>query len=324
MVDITATEAQGAGNQKSQLPHKPGLLDKLSGDAKFVPEALIPVLPSELVGGSVPYIPGMEEEAVWNAAVQSCGTERVHYVFSIDDNRCWYLAVPSASLASHPNSWCPLAAALPGNSEFWDKETVYLYEQEGQAAALRWDPETGRMQLFLGPARTILPRIQSMDANFVTINPLMAQMVPWRNKDLRTDQLARAAGRLMVFTGLSVTLLSFVIMIVLYLIAAFLQPKLENARAETDTATNALMINASTALENDAVKHFNRIQELLDALYGIKGTLVRYEVMAGGAGIEWEALVPAAYTNGSQAALAGAQPVGEIEKDGRVRIKGRQ
>lgn len=322
MADAVATEA--AGPQKAQQPHKPSFLDKIAGDAKHVPENLIPVLPSELVGGSVPYIAGMEEEAVWNAAVQACGTERVHYVFSVDENRCWYLAVPSAALASHPDSWCPLASALPGNSEFWDKETVYLYEQEGQAAALRWDPETGRMQLFLGPARTILPRIQSMDANFVTINPLMAQMVPWRNRDLRTDQMARATGRLMVFVGLSIMLFSFVMMFFMYLVAAFLQPKLENARSETDTATNSLMINASTALENDVVKHFNRVQELLDALYGIKGTLVRYEVMSGGAGVEWEALVPAAYTNGSQPALAGATPVGEIEKDGRVRIRGKQ
>lgn len=316
------TAAKGAG--KVQQPNKPTLLDRLSGDAKFVPETLMPVLPSELVGGSVPYIAGTEDEAVWNAAVQACGTERVHYVYTVDDNRCWYLALPSSSLASYPSSWCPLAAALPGNSEYWDKETVYLYEQEGHAAALRWDPETGRMQLFLGPARTILPRIQSMDANFVTINPLMAEMVPWRNRDLRTDQLARATGRMMVIAGLSVSLVCFSLMIVMYMIAAFLQPKLENARASTDAATNALMVNAATALENDATRHFNRIQELLDALYGIKGTLVRYEVLPGGGGVEWEALVPAAYTSGTQPALAGSSPVGEIEKDGRVRIKGRQ
>lgn len=322
MADTAAPDAAAAAPAAKQI-NKPGLIDKLSGDAKFVPETLVPVLPHELVGGSVPYIPGTEQEAVWNGAVQACGTERVHYCFTVEGNRCWYLAVPSASLASFPNSWCPLAAALPGNSEYWDKETVYLYEQEGQAAALRWDPDTGRMQLFLGPSRTILPRIQSMDANFVTINPLMALMVPWTNRDLRTDQLARASGRLMIFSGLSVTLVAFALMVVAYLLGAILQPKLESARTETDTATNTLMVNASTALENDVIKHFNRIQELLDALYGIKGTLVRYQV-AGDGSVEWEALVPAAYVSGSSQALAGSSPVGDVEKDGRVRIKGRQ
>lgn len=318
-METMSMSKQGAA-RKTQHGNRPTWLDRFSGDAADVPDSLDIILPNELVAGSVPFVPGMEEEAVWNAAAQSCGTERVHYVYTVEDGRCWYLALPSASLASHPYSWCPLAAALPGNSEFWDKETVYLYEQEGHAGALRWDAETGRLQLFLGPARTILPRIQSMDANFVTINPMVAQAVPWRNRELRTDQLARAASRMMVVAGLSIAALSVVAMILVYIVSAFLQPRLENARAGTDSATNALMLNASMALENDVTSHFNRIQVLLDTLYGIKGTLVRYEVKDGS--VEWEALVPAAYTSGSAAALRGATSVGEVEKDGRVRIRG--
>ena len=254
---MTDTTADTQGNTPSEKrAHKTTMLDRMAGDAASVPETLVPVLPSELIGGSVPYVAGLEEEAVWNAAVQACGSERVHFCYTIDGDRCWYLATPSASLASFPNSWCPLAAALPGNSEYWDKETVYLYEQEGQAAALRWDPDSGRMQLFLGPARTILPRVQSMDANFVTINPLMAQMVPWINRDLKADQLSRAAGRVLLYSGLGVTLLMLALMIVTYLTAAVLQPQLENARADTDTASNQLMIGATQALENSAIKHF--------------------------------------------------------------------
>jgi hypothetical protein len=320
MTDTVATESAQGGN--SPQVHKPTVLDRLAGDAAGVPDHLVSVLPPDLVGGSVPHVLGMEDSAVWNAAVQACGTERIHYVYTVEDNRCWYLAVPSASLASYPDSWCPLAAALPGNSEFWDKETVYLYEQEGQAAALRWDPESGRMQLFLGPSRTILPRIQSMDANFVTINPVMAKLVPWRSKDLRSDQMSRAAGRLLVFSGLGVTLVALALMVVTYMAASLLQPRLENARAETDTASNTLMINATEALKNDVYNHFNRIQELLDGLYSVKGTLVKYEVHGGA--VVWEALVPPAYTSGTTLALKGSNPIGGVEKDGRVRIRGTQ
>lgn len=319
MTDTTA-DANTAPQRKPR-PNRPGVLDRMAGDAAEVPEQLIPVLPSELIGGSVPYIAGLEEEAVWNAAVQACGSERVHYCYTIDGDRCWYLATPSSSLASFPYSWCPLAAALPGNSEYWDKETVYLYEQEGQAAALRWDQDSGRMQLFLGPARTILPRVQSMDANFVTVNPLMAEMVPWKNRDLKADQLSRAAGRVLLYSGLGVALLSFALMILTYVFAALLQPRLENARAETDTKSNELMVNATRALENDTTRHFNRTQQLLDSLYALKGTLVRYQVKQGGA-VEWEALVPAAYTGDASGALAGSRPKGPVEKDGRVRIQG--
>lgn len=126
----------------------PGLSDMLAGEAKNYVRDLQPYLPQDIVGGVIPHVSGTEDEAVWNAASQACGTEKVHYVYSIDGGRIWYLACPSASLSSNPDSWCPLAAALPGNSEHWDKETVYLYEQEGLASALRWDPETGRMQVF--------------------------------------------------------------------------------------------------------------------------------------------------------------------------------
>jgi len=320
MADLaTAQNSTDAG--RAQKPRKPGMADVLSGDARNFPEVLTPVLPSELTGGSVPYIPGTEEDAVWNAAVQACGTERVHYCYTIDDNRCWYLATPSASLASYPDSWCPLAAALPGNSEYWDKETVYLYEQEGQASALRWDPETGRMQLFLGPARTILPRIQSMDANFVTINPAMAQMVPWRNRSLKVDQLSRMAGRLLLFSGLIVAVVAFAFMLIMFAAASIMQPSLDRAKSETLEASNQLMNNASQLLQNDVIKHMQRIQRLLDTLVQIQGTLVRYEVAADGS-VQWEALVPKTYSASDLPELAGATPSDTVEKDGRVRIKG--
>ncbi len=308
-------------SQRGVKGRRPGMADRLSGDAGSFKAELIPVLPSDLVGGSVPYIPGTEEDAVWNAAVQACGTERVHYSYTIDDGRCWYLAAPSSSLASYPDSWCPLASALPGNSEFWDKETVYLYEQEGQASALRWDVETGRMQLFLGPARTILPRIQSMDANFVTINPNMATVVPWRNRSLKQDQLSRMAGRLLLFSGLGVAFIAFLFMMLTYLASAVMRPDLEKAKNETNQASTQLMNNASRMLQNDVIRHMHRIQALLDVLVQIQGTLVRYEVKPGGA-VEWEALVPRSYSAGDVPQLAGATPVGAVEKDGRVRIKG--
>ena len=89
-------------------------------------EDLVPYLPPDIIGGSVPHVLGSEDEAVWNAASQACGTEKVHYTYTVENKRCWYLAAPSTSFASNPDSWCPLAAALPGNSEYWDKETVYI------------------------------------------------------------------------------------------------------------------------------------------------------------------------------------------------------
>lgn len=297
------------------------LLERIAGDKASARKLYQPALPDELVAGSIPHIPGAEEESVWNAAVQACGTERVHFSYTVEEGRCWYIATPSSSLASNPDSWCPLAAALPGNSEYWDKETVYIYEKDGHAGALRWDRESSRLQLFLGAARTILPKVQSMDANFVTINADTAEICPWVNIDLKTDMLSRAAGMIMVGSGALVAMLAVLYIFVMFAYANVLQPQLDNTKTETETASMQLLNDAARALENDTLRHIIRIQELNDNLYQIQGTLVKYEVKDGQT--VWEALVPQAFSATTTPALRGAQPVGNsLEPDGRVRIRG--
>ena len=304
---------------ESKKKPRPGMADYIAGETRDFVSDLSPFLPQDLVGGSIPQVPGTEDEAVWNAASQACGTERVHYCYTVEGDRCWYLAAPSASFASNPDSWCPLAAALPGNSEYWDKETVYLYEQEGQASALRWDPDTGRMQVFLGAARTLLPRIQSMDANFVTVNPDVAEIVPWRSRSLKTEKLSRATAKALLFAGLIFNLMAGIFLIFQYTITNFVERDLRRVRTDTDKVSTDLMINAYNALQSDTIRHMVRIQELLDALQKVDGTLVRYEVNKGK--VEWESLVPQTF-KGCDGAFKGCNVLPGLEKDGRVRIKG--
>lgn len=303
---------------KVQVKPKPALTDKLSGEEKYYIENLTPYLPNELIGGGIPYIPGMEDEAVWNAAAQACATEKVHYVYTIEDNRVWYLACPSSALASAPDSWCPLAAALPGNSEYWDKDTVYIYEKDGLASALRWDKETGRLQIFFGAARSVLPRIQSMEANFITINPHVADIVPWKNRQLRSEQLARGMARMLLVSGILANIVLFGFLTVQYIAINFIDRQLGKVQSETEDASMQLLSKATEMSQNEVLKHTVRLQQLLDDLSKIDGTLVRYEVSKGK--LEWEALVPAAYSTGVMSVRGVAQP--GIEQDGRIRIKG--
>ena len=310
-------EKQKEPRKKSQAP-KPGLADHMAGETKSFVDTFSPFLPQELVGGSVPHIPGSEDEAVWNAASQACGTEKVHFCYVIEDQRCWYLACPSSALASDPDSWCPLAAALPGNSEFWDKETVYLYEQEGMASALRWDPDTGRMQVFLGAARTLLPRIQSMDANFVTINPEMADQVPWKNRAIMTEKLSRAAARMLLIVGIIINLVIFGFLVIQFVLTNTVQRDLAKVKSDTQRVSQQLMLEAYNALQSDSIKHMVRVQELLDELRTIDGTLVKYEVT--GKKVSWEALVPQGFGKGVGSVRGTVQP--GIEADGRIRMLG--
>jgi len=297
---------------------KPSMAEHLAGEKDSFKESLSLYLPYEMVGGSVPYIAGTEDEAVWNAASQACGTEKVHFTYTIENNYCWYLACPSSSLASNPDSWCPLASALPGNSEYWDKDTVYIYEQEGLASALRWDPETGRMQVFLGAGRTLLPKIQSMDANFVTIDAERAEIVPWHNRMLKNEQLSRAAARTLLLSGILMNMIILAFVIFQFFITNVSERDLEKVKEETQVTSQQLMVEAYNALQSDSIKHMVRIQELLDELRTIDGTLVKYEVEGGSR--KWEALLPPAYGQGVGSISGKVQP--GIESDGRVRLKG--
>ena len=308
----------GAETAKNPKGVSPGVVDYLAGEASVFNTKLSPFLPQELVGGSVPQIAGSEEEAVWNAASQACGTEKVHFSYTVEGGRCWYIACPSASLASHPDSWCPLVAALPGNSEFWDRETVYLYEQEGLASALRWDPDTGRMQVFLGAGRTLLPRIQSMDANFVTINAEMADTVPWKNRMMMTEKLSRAVARSLLIVGIVLNLLILSVLVFEYALTNTVQRDLNKVKMETDRVSQQLMVEAYNALQSDTIKHMVRIQEILDELRTIDGTLVKYEVTNNK--LTWEVLVPPAYGQGVGTIRGKVLP--GIEPDGRVRVRG--
>lgn len=315
------------GNRGSKGPESlgtsrpvPGVADILAGESRDFVENLSPYLPSELVGGVIPHVAGTEDEAVWNAASQACGTERVHYCYSVDDGRVWYLACPSSSLSSNPDSWCPLAAALPGHSEYWDRETVYLYEQEGVASALRWDPETGRMQVFLGASRTILPRVQSMDTNFVTINPQVADIVPWRNRTLRTEKLSRATVRMLIISGMLVSLIAVLILFFNLFAINMIRRNLAEVREQTDLASVQLVKSASSVMQSDTIKHMVRIQDILDNLAKLDGTLVRYEVKNGR--VEWEALVPPAFIQPVMQKYPVRVDDQNNEDDGRVRVIG--
>lgn len=171
-------------------------------------------LPHDLVGGSIPYLKGRESDSVWIAATQACGTERVHYCYTVQGGRLWYLACPSASLASAPqDSWCPLASALPGGNLFYDQETVYLFEQDGLAAALKWDADSGRLQVFSGAARTILPRMQALDSTIFTIDPALAQPVFWDNKTLKSQRRARRRALGALWGGAALFLLAAILLI---------------------------------------------------------------------------------------------------------------
>ena len=91
---------------------------------------------------------------------------------------------------------------------------------------------------------------------------------------------------------------------------------MKTVKAKTDSAAMDMMIKASNIMQSDTIKHMVRVQDLLDSLARVDGTLVRYEVQ--GNKVEWEALVPKAF------AQEFGTPKGLDAKDKRVRVMGKR
>ena len=92
--------------------------------------------PVELIGGCCPRVIGEEAEIVWNAAAEASDSERVHVVWQSMGDKIWFLAVRSAELASHPNTWCPFAALLPGMKDAAPLPACYTYYTDEAATMM--------------------------------------------------------------------------------------------------------------------------------------------------------------------------------------------
>ena len=134
-----------------------------------------------------------------------------------------------------------------------------------------------------------------------------------------TEKLSRAAAMTLRLVGIGISLLIFLFLVFQFILTNTVARDLNKVKMETDRASQQLMVNAYNALQSDSIKHMVRIQEMLDELEKINGTLVKYNVEGGQA--TWEVLVPPAYGQGVGTIKGQVQP--GLEKDGRVRIQGR-
>jgi hypothetical protein len=155
----------------------------------------------------------------------------------------------------------------------------------------------------------------------VTINPELADIVPWKNRQLATEKLSRASSMALLFTGIGITLIIFLFLVFQFILTNTLSRNLQKVREETDQATNTLILGAYQALQSDSIKHMVRIQEMLDELGKIDGTLVKYQVENGQ--VLWEVLMPQTYVNTPSGTIKGEVVVTNTkEPDGRVRVRG--
>ena len=173
--------------------------------------------PPDLIGGTCPRIVGEEEEIVWNAAAEACDSERVHVVWQSFENRIWYLAVRSSDLASHADSWCPLASLLPTMKDAATPPACYTYFSD--EVAVMMVVATDGLQIIRGTPPIVRAKAERTarelgNAPIIYLDPdKIAELnpIPWYSLSMFEDRARRVLATLGVFSALFVLGLSFLV-----------------------------------------------------------------------------------------------------------------
>ena len=313
--------AVGGGRHSSESSI--ALIKTLTGAIGVVGQ---PYFPPDVIGGSCPRVVGEEEDIVWNAAAEACDSERVHVVWQSAGDKIWYLAVRSTDLASHPASWCPLAAVLPGMKDALPAPVCYTYYGDdlatmmsitddglhiyrGTNAIVRAKAE--RTARALGNA-TILELVED---RIVALTP-----IPWYSVSLFEDRARRILAALAVVSALTVAGIAFIVWLLSSVTLITARHDLTEALNRTQDKTQKMLEQAQQLRASPLREQLASFDAVNEGLLDLNGFLEIYEVKKDKA--RWRAVVPANVTADRINALGG-QTI-ESRADGTVIGNARQ
>lgn len=278
--------AAAPGNKSSLtkiLTSAPGLL----GDFYF---------PSELIGGCCPRVVGDEEEIVWNAAAEACDSERVQVVWQALENRIWYVAVRSAELASHPNTWCPFSSLLPGMKDAQASPVCYTYYSD-EAATMMTVTADG-LQIHRGMSSVVRAKAErsARDLGNAPVVELVPERIlkltpaPWYSISLFEDRARRILATLAVLTALCLTGMAFVVWLLTTMVILSAKADLHEAQERITNKTLELVRTAGELRASPMRDQLASFASVNDGLLAVNGFLEVYEIKDGKT--RWRAIVP--------------------------------
>jgi len=256
--------------------------------------------PGELTGGVCPRIVGQEREIAWNAAAEACDTERVHLVWSVSDDKVWYLAARSSEFAAHPHTWCPFTSLLPGMSDAQPAPVCYAYYSDEAAIMLTVTEDS--LQVHRGTTAVVRAKVERTlrdlgGGSVVTLdsNVIMKLMpVAWYSISLFEDRLRRILTMMVVFGGLSCALIAFTVWLVASLVILQHHRQLDDVQERTVQKTTALMETVDKLRASTLREQMARFAELNEGLVQVGGWMKFYQIK--GDKVRWRALVPPSVT----------------------------
>jgi hypothetical protein len=297
------------------VPAKPSapLIDTSSSLARALGGSITLIdeyyFPPDIIGGMCPQVPGAEEETAWNAAAEACDSERVHFVWQSFDSRVWYLAVRSSELASHPSSWCPFAAVLPGMKESLTMPVCYTHYGE-EIASMMTVTEEG-LHIYRGTNPIVRAKAERMardmgNAALVDLTPeriVTYTPVPWYSVSLFEDRARRVLALTSFVVSLGLTGLAFIVWFVASISLVASRESLTEAKTRTQDETLQLMNAAQNLRATPVRESLTKFVDLNEKLLDLNGYLEGYVIKGGK--VRWRATVPTNVTADRINALEG-------------------
>jgi hypothetical protein len=265
--------------------------------------------PPDLIGGTCPRIAGDEEEIVWNAAAEACDTERVHVVWQSAGNRIWYLAVRSADISSHMNTWCPLAALLPTAKDIDKLPICYTYFGDEIAVLMVVSPE--ELHIFRGTSPIVRAKAERTsrelgNAPIINLDPdRIAMMTPlsWYSMSLFEDRARRVLAVISVAAALSIIIFSFFVWLIASMSMISSKHTLEDAMDRTQKKSMDLVRSAEAMRSSPMRDQIGKFLSVNDGLLSLNGYLNVYSITDKKA--RWRAIVPPSATADRISAMGG-------------------
>lgn len=317
---LTHNRRAATRERKARIEESSSLSRVLMGSSSNVPTEYY--FPPELIGGTCPRIVGEEEDVVWHAAAEACDSERIHVVWQSMENKIWYLATRSSDLASHPNSWCPFAALLPGMKNATTKLPA-CYTFYGDEMATMMTISADSLQIFRGNNLVVKAKAERASqelggAEIVELVPdriLSFTPVPWYALSLFEDRARRVLATTSIAVALGFTGVCLLLWLLTGLTLIAARNDLSNAIERTRSKTTELMATVEKLRASPVRDQLAKFADLNDGLLSINGFLEVYDVGKNGKA-RWRAIVPANVTADRISALGGKTI--ETSNDGAI------
>lgn len=269
----------------------------LGGEVTIIEEFYFP---PDIIGGMCPQVPGEEEEIAWNAAAEACDSERIHIVWQTFDSRVWYLAVRSSELASHPNSWCPFTALLPGMKDALTPPVCYTYYGDDVGTMMTVTDEG--LHVYRGTNPIVRAKAERTarelgNASLIDLTPekiVTFEPVPWYSLSLFEDRARRLLAVGSVVVSIVLTCFGFMVWMIASLSLVASHADLSEANQRTAEKTHQILTMAQDLKATPVRDAMTKFVDLNEKLLDLNGYLEGYVIKDNK--VRWRATVPSNIT----------------------------